>query len=298
MEGSEIRNPSHLLGFLFLLCACQHADASATPSSDCPQRLVSLHDVTTEAVVELGAARCLVGVSEPTDVPDSVRKAIAHLPRVGSAETVVAVKPDEVLALEVVREHEPELAAALLRRKVPFHAPRLERVADVHALITHVAKASGKQREAERWLAPLAAVRSSSVAARPRVFVFDCCAPPFTAGQKALITDLIARAGGQNIFAEVADGWFNTSWEAAAQRKPDVILIDDYGAEGSLTTKREALAEVAPLAGLPVVVVKLRDVLGTLRTADVIAQLRTELAGTPVGGPRPLSRSPLSGTTR
>jgi iron complex transport system substrate-binding protein len=280
MGGSAFRVPPILPSslWLILLWACQQAGASTSVASDCPKRLVSLHDVTTEALVELGAAKCLVGVDELTDVPDHVRKAVAGVPRVRSAETVLAVQPDEVLALEIMREREPELTAALARHDIPFHAPRLERVSDVRALLSHLAGAAGKQREAERWLEPLARVQPVTAAQRPRVFVFDCCDPPFTAGQKALITDLLAHAGAENVFGDVADGWFSASWEAAAQRRPDVVLIDDYGAEGSLADKQRALARVAPLAGLPVVVVRLRDVLGTLRTAQVIERLRGELA--------------------
>jgi iron complex transport system substrate-binding protein len=114
---------------------------------------------------------------------------------------------------------------------------------------------------------------------RPRVFVFDCCAPPFTAGRRAVITDLLAHAGADNVFADVNDDWFHASWEAAIQRKPDLVLIDDYGGSTALAKKREALARITPLAGLPVIVLPLRDALGTIRSADVIRRLASAIAG-------------------
>jgi iron complex transport system substrate-binding protein len=79
------------------------------------------------------------------------------------------------------------------------------------------------------------------------------------------------------VFADVDDTWFHTSWEAAVARKPELIIIDDYGAEGGLAEKRAMLERVAPLKGLPIVVVPLRDVLGSIRTPEVVERLAREL---------------------
>ncbi|WAC54686.1 ABC transporter substrate-binding protein [Gordonia sp. SL306] len=66
---------------------------------------------------------------------------------------------------------------------------------------------------------------------RARVFVFDSADPnPFTSGRYAAPQQIISEAGGANIFADLADSWISTSWEAAAQRDPQIILIVDYGA--------------------------------------------------------------------
>ncbi|MBD1321057.1 ABC transporter substrate-binding protein [Gordonia hankookensis] len=66
---------------------------------------------------------------------------------------------------------------------------------------------------------------------RARVFLFDSADPnPFTSGRYAAPQQIISEAGGANIFADLADSWTSTSWEAAAQRDPQVILIVDYGA--------------------------------------------------------------------
>ena len=64
-----------------------------------------------------------------------------------------------------------------------------------------------------------------------RVFLFDSAAPePFTSGRTAAPQQIITEAGGRNIFDDLNDSWTTTSWEAAAQRDPEVILIVDYGA--------------------------------------------------------------------
>jgi ABC-type Fe3+-hydroxamate transport system substrate-binding protein len=182
-----------------------------------------------------------------------------------------------VLALAVVTEHEPELFRELDRRKIGWTAPRLERVADVASLASDVARRLDRGTESATWTKQLAevslAASARSSGRRPRVFVFDCCAPPFTAGKRAVLTDLLAHAGADNVFADVDDDWFNASWEAAVARAPDLVLIDDYGDGASLAKKRAALAEITPLARLPVVVLPLRDSLGTIRSAEVIERL-------------------------
>ena len=274
---SQLRLTALLL-CTFLSIACSGRSSSASPSA-CKERVVSLHDVTTEALVELDAAACLVGVAEPVDVPDRVRAKLAQIHRVGSAETVLAVKPSVVFGLDIVREHEPGLVQALARHHVPFHAPKLERVEQVRALVEQVGNTLDRKAQAARWLAQFPEADTSVTAAKRRVLVFDCCAPPYTAGKQALISDLLRHAGAENVFADVDDTWFHTSWEAAVARKPELILIDDYGAEEGLAQKRAMLEQVTPLKGLPIVVVPLRDVLGTIRTPQVLQRLTRELAG-------------------
>ncbi|WP_442903070.1 ABC transporter substrate-binding protein [Gordonia sp. 852002-10350_SCH5691597] len=81
-----------------------------------------------------------------------------------------------------------------------------------------------KQVEAARVGAP-----AESAAAR--VFLFDSADPtPFTSGRNAAPDQIIAEAGGRNIFGDIDDSWTSASWEAAAQRDPQVIVIVDYGA--------------------------------------------------------------------
>lgn len=76
-----------------------------------------------------------------------------------------------------------------------------------------------------------AAVGAPPAGRRARVFLFDSADPaPFTAGRNAAPNEIIADAGGDNIFDDLDDSWTTTSWEAAAQRDPQVIIIVDYGA--------------------------------------------------------------------
>jgi ABC-type Fe3+-hydroxamate transport system substrate-binding protein len=264
-----------------LLTACSSQAATQGASAGCRERVVSLHDVTTEAVLRYDARRCLVGVAEPTDLAVELQAQLRGIPRVDSTESVLAAHPTQVFALAIILEHQPELFRELGQRGIGWTAPRLERVSDVARLAADVGKRLDREAASRGYTDRLEALRGNVAAAqqkRPRVFVFDCCTPPFTAGRRAVITDVLAHAGADNVFADVDDDWFNASWEAAIARKPDLVLIDDYGDPSGLAEKRAALAQIAPLADLPVVVLPLRDALGTIRSAEVIQHLMTAIA--------------------
>lgn len=83
-----------------------------------------------------------------------------------------------------------------------------------------------------RYRTQLAQVQAAIPANRtpPRVFVYDSGTDqPFSVGRNAAAQDVIAKAGGKNIFDDVNDSWTRVSFESAADRNPQVILINDYG---------------------------------------------------------------------
>ena len=83
------------------------------PVSAAP-RVVSLHEVTTEMVVALGAEASLVGLEDPVDPGPELAAAMARLgkvPRVDGLETILAVRPTVVLGLQTVADHSPEPGA-------------------------------------------------------------------------------------------------------------------------------------------------------------------------------------------
>ncbi|MGW5383602.1 ABC transporter substrate-binding protein [Nocardia sp. NPDC003963] len=85
-----------------------------------------------------------------------------------------------------------------------------------------------------------------------RVFLFDSATPePFTSGRTAAPSQIIREAGGSNIFDDLNDSWTTTSWEAAAQRDPQAIVIVDYGAgpDNSVQAKIDQLRAQPLMAG-------------------------------------------------
>lgn len=83
----------------------------------------------------------------------------------------------------------------------------------------------------------------------PSVFLYDSgTEQPLTVGSNAAAGDVITEAGGTNIFGDLDDSWTKTTFEAAAERDPEVILIVDYGTGPSNTVQaKEDFLRAHPL---------------------------------------------------
>ncbi|MET1071196.1 MAG: ABC transporter substrate-binding protein [Umezawaea sp.] len=91
---------------------------------------------------------------------------------------------------------------------------------------------------------------------KPKVFLYDSgLDQPFTSGRNAAPQDIIAKAGGTNVFGDLDDSWTTVGWETVVRQNPDVVLINDY-ADGDANTpeqKRAFLESYAPLAAVPAI---------------------------------------------
>jgi len=269
---------------LWLLGACAERHEAAPRAEALAPRLVSLHDVTTEIVVAVGAADHFVGVAELVDVTPDVERAVAHVPRVGSLESILALRPDVVVGFGVVAEQDPELVRRLRERGVDVHLDDPSTVEDVYAMTRAVAQRAGARLAGERVSTTLRAridrARASAAPARPlRVFVYDCCDPPFTAGGRTVLNGLIERAGGHNVFAELDAGWTHVSWEEVVARRPELVVLHSYRYEGQgdLADKRRMLRALPTLSNLPTAVLPLGCSIGGLRSAEGLERLRTAM---------------------
>lgn len=278
------------LGALALAAAlaaagCRGPERSALRGESAP-RVVSLHDVTTEIVVALGAEDRLVGMAELYDATDELRAATAAVKKVEGLESILAVRPDVLLGLEIVRLKSPDIAQRLERDRAAVVLPALASVADVEALVREIARRVQKEAEGERLVAVLGAKIGAPAATHEpvRVFVYDCCDPPFTAGRRTVLSDLIAREGGRNVFADVDSAYTHVSWEEVALRKPDMIVVHAYGGSPDVGGKLEKLRAIEPLRALPVTVMPLRFSLGGLATGDAAGLLRKEMEALSVRG--------------
>jgi len=250
-------------------------------------RVVSLHDVTTEIVVALGATDRLVGMADPVDTTVEVQRAVSQIPRVSSLESILPLQPDVVLGLGVVAKRDPELVSRLRERGIEVYLADPATVDDVYSMTRAVAQRAGATPAGERLVGGLRARmehgRSTAPSRRVHVFVYDCCDPPFTAGGKTVLTDLIERAGGHNVFAELEADWTHVSWEEVVTRRPDLVVIHSYTYEGQgdVPEKRRKLQAIKSLANLPTVVIPLGWSLGGLRSADGLERLRLAMREPP-----------------
>ncbi|KUL54325.1 iron transporter [Streptomyces sp. NRRL F-4489] len=96
----------------------------------------------------------------------------------------------------------------------------------------------------------IAEAAAKAPAHRPTVFLYDDGRDkPLTAGRYAGPHDIITKAGGENVMADLADSWTTVGWETVVARDPDVIVINNYG-ETSADQKKAFLESYAPLANV------------------------------------------------
>jgi cobalamin transport system substrate-binding protein len=207
-----------------------------------PERIVSLVPSVTETVFAIGAQDRLVGVTDFCDYPAAARLK----PRVGgmlapSLETIVTLKPDLVIA--TTAGNREETFTQLERLRIPVYVVNPVNVADVLDLISRLGALTGHEAEAARLVATLQArikAVSERVAPlpRPRVLYVLWPDPLIVPGRGALVSELIAKAGGDSVTAEASEDYPRYSLEAAVARAPQVIVLANHGA-GQGTISRE-----------------------------------------------------------
>ncbi len=190
-------------------------------------RVVSLMPATTEILFAIGAGPATVGRTTWCDYP----AAALEVPSVGDGlnpnlEAVVARQPDLVI---LYRSPSNRTAAARLAQlhipTITLSVDRLEdvsRVARILGTLTgHAARADSVALDYERRL------RHATVpppANPPGVLLLAWDQPPITIGGGSFLSEMVTRAGGRNIFADLAAPSAPVSLEAIAQRDPDLVL--------------------------------------------------------------------------
>lgn len=138
--------------------------------------------------------------------------------------------PQRVTPLEGLYEDMRRLGAIF---RVPDRAERV--VADMQARVAAV------QQNAPRLDPP------------PSVFLYDSGTDrPNTAGNQVPPNDIIRLAGGRNILDDVDGRWTDVGWETVVQRRPEIIMILDYGDE-SASEKIDFLTSLPQLSSVPAI---------------------------------------------
>ncbi|MGH7579631.1 MAG: ABC transporter substrate-binding protein, partial [Gemmatimonadales bacterium] len=79
------------------------------------------------------------------------------------------------------------------------------------------------------------ATRDSRAAHRPTVLLLVWEQPPMTIGRGSYLSELVERAGGDNLFADVSTSSAPVSIEAISARDPDLILTTADGPASFVT---------------------------------------------------------------
>lgn len=225
-----------------------------------PRRIICMAPNITETVFALGAGGRVVGVSSFTTYPPEA----ANRPQVGALydanlEKIVALQPD-LLIVQQKHERVEKLCAA---RQIPVLKVNMTRVKTILEGIRVLGRALQAPRRAETLCA---AIESDLAAARrdrgdrPPVKVFLCVDRQpgtlkgmFTVGGESFLSEMIALAGGRNVFADVNKDYFAVSLEALVARAPEIVIETRPSQALSADARRRLARDWAALAALPAV---------------------------------------------
>ncbi len=199
-------------------------------------RIVSLVPAATDIILSLGAADRLVARTEY-----DVDARLARLPNVGggltaSLEWLASTKPDLVIAWPDQRARSQ--VSQLTAMGIPVYASGIESLAQARSAVQRVGAMLGLGTRSDSLNAMndsiIAAVQKHVAnASRPRVLYVVGFDPPFIAGPHTFIDELIAIAGGSNVFADSKSLWPQVSLEEIVRRQPDVVIVAGGGAEAA-----------------------------------------------------------------
>ncbi|WP_041824152.1 ABC transporter substrate-binding protein [Streptantibioticus cattleyicolor] len=263
-----------------------------------PSRAVTIHQHPAELMLSLGLKDRMVGTSFPDSaVLPELRKDYASVPQLArkapSFETVLDADPDFVYGgyASAFAEHEGRSREAFADAGINTYLNReycgkgRVTMEDTYEEIRTIGRVFGVSDRAERLVARLRGRVGKAVTAvrcRPDVpvFVYDSGdKAAFTAGRGSLGTELIRLAGGRNVFGDLDDVFGDVSWEQVVARRPEVIVVHDYGGARDVERKkafllsRPALADVPAIRNKRFVTVPLTATLVGVRSAYAVEDL-------------------------
>jgi iron complex transport system substrate-binding protein len=196
------------------------------------RRVVSLIPATTELLFAIGADSSVVGRTRYCDYPPAAKA----VPDLGdgikpSIEAVLARRPD----LVVLYNSGQNAAVAGRLRELGVTAVMFN--TDALSDVVRVARILGRLTGHQRGADSIAAVFDTALASatrrvsgrRPKVLLLVWDQPPMTIGRGSFLHELVERAGGENLFADVTASSGVVSIEAVAARNPDLIFTTTEG---------------------------------------------------------------------
>ncbi len=268
-----------ILVFAGLLFSCFAKKPKAAESAY-PKSIVALSPSAAEILFAVGAGDQVSAVSEFTDYPAEA----AAKPVVGgfdgktlSIETIMSFKPDLVYLTEGMHNF---LIATLESNGIAYYISKGDSIASVEKEILDVGKLTGHDKEAKKVVdgmeKKLAKVAKKS-GAPVKVYYEVWNAPYMSVGTTSFINDVIVKAGGENIFADLTDAYPMVSEESIISRQPAVILIpSSSGQAASSVALRNGWADIPAVKNGKVFVVD--DNVYT-RPGPRIADVVEEMAG-------------------
>ncbi|MFI1941141.1 ABC transporter substrate-binding protein [Streptomyces purpureus] len=266
-----------------------------------PKRVVTMNQHVTEVMLELGLAKSLVGTAYLDDkVLPKYDKKYKAVPVVAkeypSKETLLAANPDFVYggyasAFDAKQGRgRDDLAKSGIKSRlnIEYCSDGTTSLDDLYREITEVGRTFGVPDRAQKWIA---GARTATAATETRlkgtkplsVFVYDGGdKTASTAGGVGIGNEMIKRAGGRNVFADLDKPFADATWEQVVARKPEIVVIYDYGTT-TVEQKKQRLLTDPALKDVPAIknkrfaVMPLSDVVLGVRAPAAIEKLAVQL---------------------
>jgi iron complex transport system substrate-binding protein len=196
------------------------------------RRVVSLIPAATELLFAIGADSAVVGRTSYCDYPAAAKA----VPDLGdgikpSIEAILARRPDLVVLYNSGQN--AAVAGRLRELGVPEIRLNTDALSDVDRVAKLLGRVTGHQRAVDSVTAvfdtALAAATRPAGGVRPKVLLLVWEQPPMTIGRGSFLSELVQRAGGENLFDDVTASSGVVSIEAVAARNPDLIFTTTEG---------------------------------------------------------------------
>ena len=233
--------------FLIILCAganlCFAAGKKtkkASPKSDI--RIVSLGPSATEVIFAIGAQDLLVARTDLCDYPPEAK----NIPSVGgfagntlSLESIISYEPTLVYLFAEMHEGfvKPlqDLGIQVYRSNATSIEAVKNEVLDIGKLTGHEKQAQKVVKEMDEKLNRTKKMYETKIEADaklPTVYWEVWHSPMMSCGKNSFMGDIIAKAGGKNIFAEEEQAYPIINEEAVLLANPDFIFYSGDGMGG------------------------------------------------------------------
>jgi iron complex transport system substrate-binding protein len=200
------------------------------------ERVISLAPNLTEIIYAIGAGDRLVGNTTYCDYPEQAKS----VQKVGDTlqpniERILALRPN-LIFISTSSQLEA-FARQLSDHGIPVYVSDPHDLEGVIHSIENIAKLLNREQQAGELVSKLRERMTTVEAAvknrKPVTVFYQLSAEPlYTAGRQAFVTDLIKRAGGQSVTADVAEAWPRYSEESAVAAKPEAIILPTGGSMG------------------------------------------------------------------
>jgi len=213
-------------------------------------RFVSLAPNLTEIVYAIDAGDRLVGNTTYCDYPEQAK----NVQKVGDTlqpniERILALRPQ--LILISTSSQLEAFTKQLQDRQIPVFVTNPHDLEGVFRSIENLGRLLDRSAQAEHLVSTLrnrsTAVEHAVKDRKPvRLFYQLSAEPLYTAGRDAFVTDLIRRAGGVSVTADVPEAWPRYSEESAMAARAEAIILPTGGSMGDANTDVAAGLKKSP----------------------------------------------------